>query len=351
MRALYTYFLVETGGHTLALNFARDTLKTVARHDVYAMCAIGTLYYHEARENKHPSKEAQCDRSAKYVRAAEYFDKALQLSPQCAFAAQGLAIGLAEGMFGNGPAEAGTAAAGSTSTSGSSTAAAAAQPLTESQARNRNARDALNILTKVKESVNDASVYVNIGHCHFMRAEYDRAIENVRRPLPVSTSCSTRSISLLILAPAALPSRSQYATASRRYMHGKNSTVLWYLTRSYFHKAEIEQNFAALQRAIEFGQKVRLSSSYLTRACPPPRARRCADSDARAQATDLHPTDLVNKYNMALLKQTGLGILSQVAIEKRTSLELKQAYEHLQSAQMCVRLPLPPPPALALDED
>ncbi|GAA5893890.1 hypothetical protein JCM8208_001270 [Rhodotorula glutinis] len=273
-RALYTYFLIETNQPSLAINFARATLKEVARHDVYSMCAVGTLYYQDARENKHPSKEAQRDRAAKYVRSAEYLDKALQLSPQCAFAAQGLAIGLAEGMFGNGPAEAGAAVAGSTSSS-STAAAAAAQPLTEGQARARNTRDALNILTKVKESVNDSSVYVNIGHCHFVRGEFDRAIEN-------------------------------YATASRRYLHGKNSTVLWYLSRAYFHKAESEQNFAALQHAIEFGQK----------------------------ATDLRPSDLVNKYNMALLKQTGLHILSQVAVEKRTSRELKAAYEHLQSAQI-----------------
>ncbi|KPV77301.1 uncharacterized protein RHOBADRAFT_51178 [Rhodotorula graminis WP1] len=275
LRALYTYFLIETGQSAVAINFARDTLKSVARHDVYAMCVVGTLYYQDARENKHPSKEAQRDRAAKYVRAAEYFDKALQLSPQCAFAAQGLAIGLAEGMFGNGPAEAGAAATSGSSSSAAAAAAAAAQPLTESQARVRNSRDALNILTKVKESVNDASVYVNIGHCHFLRSEFDRAIEN-------------------------------YATASRRYLHGKSSSVLWYLSRAYFHKAESEQNFAALQHAIEFGQK----------------------------ATDLRPSDLVNKYNMALLKQTGLHILSQVAIEKRTSLELKAAYEHLQSAQI-----------------
>lgn len=143
---------------------------------MYALCASGALSYLEARENKHQGKDAQRDRVAKFTRAAEFFDKALQLYPQCAFAAQGLAIGLAESTLGNGPADAGAAAA-------ATTPGGTAAPLTEYQARLRNARDALNILTKVKESVNDASVYVNIAHCHFARDEYDRAIENVSRAI------------------------------------------------------------------------------------------------------------------------------------------------------------------------
>lgn len=40
--------------------------------------------------------------------------------------------------------------------------------------------DALEVFSKVRESMNDASVYVNIGHAHYARDEYDRAIESVR---------------------------------------------------------------------------------------------------------------------------------------------------------------------------
>lgn len=186
LRALYTYFLVETGQLKLAREFARSTLKEISRHDVYALCASGALNYVDARENKNPAKEAQRDRSAKFTRSAEFFDKALQVSPQCAFAAQGLAIGLAEGTLGNGPLDATAAAAAATAegaagANGSAAAGTGAAPLTEQQARLRNARDALGILTRVKESVNEASVYVNIAHCHFARDEYDRAIENVSR--------------------------------------------------------------------------------------------------------------------------------------------------------------------------
>ncbi|BGP07002.1 protein required for normal CLN1 and CLN2 G1 cyclin expression [Rhodotorula toruloides] len=267
LRALYIYFLFETGAYANARDFARATLKEISRHDVYALCASGLLCYFEARENKKQGKEAQRDRVAKFTRAAEFYDKALQLQPQCAFAAQGLAIGIAEGTLGNGPTEANGAAANPAAPG------QPAQPLTEHQARLRNARDALGVLAKVKESVNEASVYVNIGHCHFARDEYDKAIEN-------------------------------YATASRRYLNNKSSTVLWYLSRAYYHKSVREQNFGDLQHAIEVGQ----------------------------EAMDLYPKDLANLFNMAVLKQKGVEILYALPAEKRTSAELHAAFDHLQAS-------------------
>jgi RNA polymerase-associated protein CTR9 len=198
LRALYTYFLVETGQPKLGREFARSTIKEISRHDLYALCASGALYYHDARENKSSSKEALKDRTQKFTRSAEFFEKALQLSPQCAFAAQGLAIALAEGALGNGPAD--TAIV-------SGTGGQAPQALTEQQARLRNARDALGVLMKVKESINDASVYVNIGHCHFARDEYEKAIENVR----ISSSLLLLSFLLLsFFPPSSSPSSASF---------------------------------------------------------------------------------------------------------------------------------------------
>ncbi|GAA5918530.1 hypothetical protein JCM1841_003285 [Sporobolomyces salmonicolor] len=283
LRALYTYFLVETSQHRMAREFARATLKELNRHDIYALCALGMLSYLEARENKDPSKEAQRDRTAKYVRAAEFFDKALQLDPMCASAAQGLAIGLAEGTLGTGQEGAAPALGGAAGGQG------AAVPLTEQQARQRNARDALVILTKVKESINDASVYVNIGHCHFARDEFERAAEN-------------------------------YATASKRYLNDKSSTVLWYLARAWYHKSLKEQTFGDLQKAIEIGQ----------------------------QATDLYPKDLSALFNMAVLKQKAIEILINKPAEARTSADLRAAYEHLEASNalfdMLANDPTPHPP-------
>ncbi|GAA6004613.1 hypothetical protein JCM11491_002168 [Sporobolomyces phaffii] len=267
LRALYTYFLFETFQHRQARDFARSTLKELSRHDLYALCASGVISYLEARENKHDSKDAQRDRQARYVRAAEFFDKALQLDPMCAVAAQGLAIALAEGALGN----AADPGAGAAAAANGTTASAATQ---DAQARQRNARDALLILTKVKESVNDASVYVNIGHCHIARDEFERAAEN-------------------------------YTTASKRYLHEKSSTVLWYIARAWYFKALKESSFVDLEKAIHVGQ----------------------------QATDLYPTDLSNIFNMAVLKQKAIEILYGRSNETRTAAQLDKAFEYLESSQ------------------
>lgn len=101
----------------------------------------------------------------------------------------------------------------------------------------------------------------------------------------------------------------QYATASRRYLNNKSATVLWYLSRAYYHKSVREQNFGDLQHAIEVGQ----------------------------QALDLYPKDLANRFNMAVLKQKGVEILYALPSEKRTSAELHAAFEHLQASNACVK--------------
>ncbi|GAA6062434.1 hypothetical protein JCM10212_003308 [Sporobolomyces blumeae] len=269
LRSLYTYFLMETFQHRQAREFARTTLKDVSKNDVYALFAMGLISYLEARENKGDTKAAEADRQQRYVRSAEAFDKALQLDPQCAVAAQGLAIALAEGNLGN---VVEPASAASSNGGGGSNGANAngATPMTEAQARQKNARDALVILTKVKESVNDASVYVNIGHCHLARDEFDRAAEN-------------------------------YTTASRRYLSDKSSTVLWYLARAWYFKALKESSFADLEKAIAVGQ----------------------------QATDLYPTDLSNLFNMAVLKQKAIETLYGKPTDARTSAQLRKAHEYL----------------------
>lgn len=354
LRALYTFFLMETNQPLVARDCARATLKEVHRHDVYALCASGAVYYLEARENKSQARDAHRDRHARFTRAAEFFDKALAVAPQCAFAAQGLAIGLAEGSFGNGPAEGAPApAAGADLAASGASAAAAAQqqPLTESQARARNTRDALNVLTKVKESINDASVYINIGHCHFQRREYDRAVENVRSLLLVSSLPSLRLLPRLTpslpLPPGRVHStrRRRGGTSTARARRRCGTSRAPTSTRPSSSRtlrpcsapsstatrcvSPLSSPFPRVLRT-RSGGRVELTAHAI------PRARACA------QAADLAPGDLVSKYNMALLKQTGLAILSQVAVEKRTSAELKAAYEHLQSALVCV--PLRPRP-------
>lgn len=166
LRALYTYFLISTNAIKPARDFTLATLNEHFRHDLYALCSAGYINYTMARENKDPSKPAAKERAIKFLRTAEFYEKALMLDPHCAFAAQGLAICVAEGTLGTG-VKAETPGGGS--------------GLGEAGARARNSRDALTILMKVKESVRDGSVFINMGHCHFAREEWEKAIESVSR--------------------------------------------------------------------------------------------------------------------------------------------------------------------------
>lgn len=135
------------------------------RYDVYANCALGVLSYARGRENKDLSKAGLKEQQLRFQRAGEFFEQAIKVDNHCAFAAQGLAIAIAEGRLGTGIPELLTGAEN--------------PKLTEIADRAKNARDALTILHKVKDSINSGGVYVNIGHCHFLRDEWERAIESV----------------------------------------------------------------------------------------------------------------------------------------------------------------------------
>ncbi|KAK4055542.1 protein required for normal CLN1 and CLN2 G1 cyclin expression [Microbotryomycetes sp. JL201] len=273
LRALYTHWFVESSQLKFARDFAMTTLKSFNRHDVYALFAAGFLTYNEAREIREQTKDAQRARKGKFLRAAEFFDKALQLSPTCAFAAQGLAIGIAENTIGtgvdpNGPGGAnGTSSSANGSGGGSSGNAAV-------QAMQKNTKDALAILSKVRDSINDASVYVNIGHCHFLREEYDRAIEN-------------------------------YETASTKFYDNKDELAIMYLARAWFHKANKESNYSALQSAIKACQR----------------------------AVELQPQDLSFKWNLALVQQKGAEMLQNLRPERRTLVEIRQSLQDLAASQ------------------
>ncbi|KAK4056635.1 protein required for normal CLN1 and CLN2 G1 cyclin expression [Microbotryomycetes sp. JL221] len=272
LRALYTYWFVETNQNKFARDFAMTTLKSFNRHDVYALFAAGFLTYGETREIKEQTKEILKSKQIKFLRSTEFFDKALQLNSNCCFAAQGLAIAIAENTIGtgidpNGPSGTNVRDGMNGHSSNSTTS-------NSIQAMQKNTKDALTILNKVKESINDASVYINIGHCHFLREEYDRAIEH-------------------------------YETASVKYYQEKNDTAMLYLARAWFHKANKESNYSALQSAIK--------------ACK--------------TAVDLKPSDLASLWNLALVQQKGAEMLQSLKPERRTLIEIRQSLQDLAASQ------------------
>ena len=163
LRAYYTYFLIQSNASRPAREFVFGTLRDHDKHDLYALCAAGWLHYHQARESRDTSAKGVEERRVFFRRSAEFYEKALGLDPLCAIAAQGLAIVTAEDALG---------------TLGGALPPGPAPD--EGQRRATNARDALEVFAKVRESTSDGSVYVNMGHCYFARDEFDRAIESVR---------------------------------------------------------------------------------------------------------------------------------------------------------------------------
>ncbi|KAL7417075.1 hypothetical protein BDY24DRAFT_357824 [Mrakia frigida] len=267
LRAFYLYFLVQcspnnTSSLRTAIDFAYSTLRD-ARNDVYSLCAAGWLTYYTAREAKPTSAQQQSEpqmkaflqeRAKNYSRSAGYFETALILDPECSYAAQGFAIAIAEdvltlpGMVGHGGDEART--------------------------RVSNARQALAVFQRVRESLTEGSVYVNMGHCYFATDEFERAIES-------------------------------YETALQRFYDGVHAPTLLYLARMWYTKANKEGNFSAMRFALRYAQK----------------------------AMHIQPHDKAILFNVAMIQQKAAEMLVALPVEKRSLSELKIAIEQATHAQ------------------
>ncbi|KAG8952026.1 hypothetical protein FRC04_005359 [Tulasnella sp. 424] len=159
-RAFYTWFFYNCSRYKEGADFTSASLKQNP-NDVYNLCAYGWFMHHAGREGRQRTDEAQAERMKTFTRAATSFSNALTHDPSCAVAAQGLAMIVAEDLLDSwGPGK----------------------PINDTRAK-ANAREALAALTKVKESLNDGSVYVNMGHCYFVRDDFERAIESASTSL------------------------------------------------------------------------------------------------------------------------------------------------------------------------
>ncbi|TDL26025.1 TPR-like protein [Rickenella mellea] len=248
IRAFYTHFLIHNNMIKPAKDFVFATLKDFDKHDVYSLCAAGWLHYHQARESRDTSSKGAEDRKANFRRSAEFYEKALQRDPMCAIAGQGLAIATAEDILG-GPGD-------------------------EASKRHNNLREALDVFGKIRESVNDMNVYLNMGHCYYARDEFDRAIES-------------------------------YETASKRCQSGKNAAVLMCLCRSWYAKANKDHSFLAMSKALTYAQS----------------------------ALHLQPNDKAVLYNVAMIEQKAAEMLFSISPSKRSLTDLQRAIDQGAHAQ------------------
>ncbi|KAF6008279.1 hypothetical protein HII13_004064 [Brettanomyces bruxellensis] len=148
VRAFYGWYLKNYGKkHEISSNkglakeseIHKETLVKLTSHDQYALISLANVYCTLAREMKDAKKK-----SVYYVRSAQLYQKVLMLDPKNVYAAQGIAIILAQ---------------------------------------RRQPAYALEIFRKARDSLSNKNVYVNLGHCLLESRQYGKAIENYRLAL------------------------------------------------------------------------------------------------------------------------------------------------------------------------
>ncbi|KAI9805195.1 MAG: hypothetical protein M1825_001031 [Sarcosagium campestre] len=190
VRALYGWYLSKSKKR--AANIAEDpeqrhykhTLQHYDKHDNYALTGMGNLFLSTAREMRRDSDSDKEKRRKTYEKAVEFYDKALQLDPRNAYAAQGVGVALVEDK--------------------------------------REYGAGVQIFTKVRDTIKDSSVYINLGHVYAELKQYSRAIENY-----------------------------EAAVAKDR---AEDPQILACLGRAWLLKAKQEKSVAAMRKSLEYSQ-------------------------------------------------------------------------------------------------
>ena len=182
-----------------------------ARHDAYTLGALGWAYY-QLGLHVAPGANARAERAKAMLRAADLLDKALAANTQDVFAAQGLAIIVADDALGD----------------------PNATPEASAERRRSGAEDAIALFGKLREVRDDASVHVCLGHAFMVRSELERAID-------------------------------AYELAMRRYGNERNAAILQYLARAEYALGLRDKNLTHIQTALE---RLRVACSVLQEELP-----------------------------------------------------------------------------------
>lgn len=157
VRAMYAWYQKKANrSKTHVSNEEQNTYKATLtkfdKHDRYSLVGMGNIYLSIAREAPRSTEQEKEKRRRNYEKAVEFFMKVLELDPRNAYAAQGLAIALIE--------------------------------------EKKDYGAALSIFTKVKDTVKDYGVNVNLGHINVEVKQFSRAIENVSLLFLIDSACS-----------------------------------------------------------------------------------------------------------------------------------------------------------------
>ncbi|KAI2630924.1 tetratricopeptide [Hypoxylon sp. NC1633] len=243
VRALYGWYLGRKSYRKKPSNVNEDqelrhhkhTLQHFDKHDRYALIAMGNLYLMAAREMRRETDEDKRKRSAGYTRAVEFFDKALQLDPKNAHAAQGVAIALVEDK--------------------------------------KAYTTALPIFLKVRETIKDANVYINLGHIYAELRQFSKATES-------------------------------YETALSKEGRANDPSILACLGRAWLNKGRAERNLDAYNTALDFAKR----------------------------ALETSPDQVHFKFNVAFVQIQQVQHIMNVPETQRTVAQLEEVFAGLEAA-------------------
>ncbi|KAH8724806.1 tetratricopeptide repeat protein 1 [Phaeosphaeriaceae sp. PMI808] len=298
VRALYGWYMNKSKRKTQ--NFVADdeqrlykhTLQKSDKHDRYSLMGMGNIHLTIAREMPRSSEQEKEKRRKGYERAVEFFDKVLQLDPKNAYAAQGIAIALVEDK--------------------------------------KDYSTALQIFTKVKETLKDHSVYVNLGHTYCEIKQYSRAIENTQyeQALAKGRQNDPRILSCL--------GRTWYLRARHEHSIDAFRTALDYSKQallvapsdlnSQFNVAFIQ--FQIAQNTIHLLESDRSLQQVDDAATGLAEAIETLEQIAKAEAPPFPKNDITSRANMGrntMAKQLERAHDKQAAYEKENASKLDQA--------------------------
>ena len=197
VRALYGWYLGKVNSRKRPANVTEDhefrhykhTLQNYDKHDRYALVGMGNLYLIQAREMRRETEHEKQKRSAVYNKAVEFFEKALSLDPKNAYAAQGIAIAMIEDK--------------------------------------KDYKNALPVLHKIRDTVKDSNLHVNLGHTYSELRQYTKAIEH-------------------------------YEIALSRDGKANDPLIYACLGRTWLNRGRSERGAEAYEKALECAKKVRI---------------------------------------------------------------------------------------------
>ncbi|ETS59790.1 hypothetical protein PaG_06317 [Moesziomyces aphidis] len=237
------------------------------RRDAHTLASLGWTYYQLAIHASGPT--AKAERSKNMTRATDLMDKALAEDARCAFAAQGMAILLAEDAFAE--------MAGGTSVTLPGVLGGAPE-----ERRKKNADEAFAILGKLREVRDEPSVHVCMGHVLMQKEEYERAHKS-------------------------------YELAARRSVGAAKAAVVQYVARAEYAIGMKTKSFASLQSSLAHLEEARALLMH--------------------ERGEGHPECRQIEYNYAVTAHKGLQMLFDLQKDRKTAQALRDAMAAVQRVQ------------------